>query len=109
MAARDDTTAVKKKGFRLANKTRKEPDLSLEASEPLPTDGTPGWRGPESAAAAPVSSSLAEDDETVGGGGLTKGPAVLSARDLMDSAAPAKNCSAESVSSGVGCRQRTSR
>src|SRR3546814_8356601 len=94
MAARDDTTAVKK-GFRLGSKTRKEPDLSLEPEEPA------NWREPElgtppeipggvGAGAGSMSSSLADDDgqdDSVGGsvGGPNGGPgggASLNAKQI---------------------------
>jgi len=94
MAARDDTTAVKK-GFRLGNKTRKEPDLSLEAKDPSPAAAAGAWREPALGTPESMASSLAEEDsqdETVSGGGLSGKPAaVLSARDLIESVPPAKN------------------
>lgn len=91
MAARDDTTAVKK-GFRLGKKLRKEPDLSLEPSTPAPQEAA--WREP-AAGQEPMASSLAEDeaqDETMGGGGSPAGKpaAVLTPRDLMESAPAAR-------------------
>ncbi|HEY9549035.1 MAG TPA: hypothetical protein VIR45_05995, partial [Kiloniellaceae bacterium] len=106
MAARDDTTAVKK-GFRLGNKTRKEPDLSLEPEEPAswrePELGTPpaipeGTGAGAGAGAGSMSSSLADDDGqddsvggSAGGAGLNAKPAaVLSAKDLIETAAPVK-------------------
>src|SRR3546814_5015722 len=106
MAARDDTTAVKK-GFRLGNKTRKEPDLSLEPEEPAswrePDLGAPpaipeGASAGASTGAGSMSSSLADDDgqdDSVGGsaGGAVDGSglnakpaAVLSAKDLLETA-----------------------
>src|SRR3546814_250342 len=94
-----------KKGFRLGNKTRKEPDLSLEPEEPA------SWREPElgtppaipegvGAGAGSMSSSLADDDgqdDSVGGsaGGAVDGSglnakpaAVLSGKDRIETAEP---------------------
>src|SRR3546814_15745710 len=106
MAAPDDATAGKK-GFRVGNKPRKEPDRSLGP------EGPANWREPElgtppaipegvGAGAGSMSSSLADDDgqdDSVGGsaGGAVDGSglnakpaAVLSATDLIETAAPVK-------------------
>src|SRR3546814_12265564 len=58
MAARDDTTAVKK-GFRLGNKTRKEPDLTAETK--APASASEPWREPDLGASGSMSSSFAEE------------------------------------------------
>src|SRR3546814_10990567 len=92
MAARDDTTAVKK-GFRLGNKTRKEPDLTAETK--APASASEPWREPDLGASGSMSSSFAEEaspaeensQETAGQGSDTG--AVLSADALNESGPPA--------------------
>src|SRR3546814_18874690 len=93
MAARDDTTAVKK-GFRLGNKTRKEPDLTAEtqapasASEPL-REPDLGASGSMSSSFAAEASLAAENRQDTAGPGSPPG-AVLSAHELSQTVTPAK-------------------
>src|SRR3546814_12781707 len=92
MAARDDTTAVKK-GFRLGNKTRKEPDLTAETK--APASASEPWREPDLGASGSMSSSFAEEaslaeensQDTAGSGSATG--AVLSATELIETVSPA--------------------
>src|SRR3546814_20986613 len=93
MAARDDTTAVKK-GFRLGNKTRKEPDLTAETK--APASPSEPWREPDLGASGSMSSSFAEEaslaeanSQDTPGSGSAPG-AVLSASALTESVPPAK-------------------
>src|SRR3546814_465960 len=94
MAARDDTTAVKK-GFRLGNKTRKEPDLTAETK--APASASEPWREPDLGASGSMSSSFAEEaslaeenSQDTAGSGSAPG-AVLSASELIESVPPAKS------------------
>src|SRR3546814_13977215 len=97
MAARDDTTAVKK-GFRLGNKTRKEPDLTAETKAPAPASEP--WREPDLGPSGSLSSSFAEEarlaeenSQDTAGSGSAPG-AVLSASELLASVPPAHDCNA---------------
>ncbi len=97
MAARDDTTAVKKE-FGTGDKSRKEPDLSLGSGSKSAGADVESRRQPElgrpparqATEAGAMSANLADDDspdETVNGGTAMAGKpsAVLSPSDVIES------------------------